>query len=165
MSKVNSIRITILIEKSAIAQAKQPVIPEAATTENGKKPKKKKGLEELDLDYEEMFDDDQEEDIIVEEESESSLDEANLAEDGKMIKHNLEQEEEPAKPMNLNFEVEIVPEDKNIDDDDSSMASIFGDEVGDEEGGEVGSKRGLGESTINGDSGLATEAKRQKKSS
>jgi hypothetical protein len=111
--------------------------------------------------------------VIVAEESESSLDEDNLAEDGKLVKHIQEQEEEPARPMNLNFEVEQgVEESKDDDDSDSSMASIFGDGDEDENedingGGsataEVGSKRSIGESSITGVDGY--DAKRQKKSS
>ena len=85
------------------------------------------------------------------------------------MKHIQEQEAEPAKPMNLNFEVEQVADDSRDagEESDSSMASIFGDggDVDDEDGGgsyDVGSKRTIGESTITAD-GNGGDAKRQKK--
>lgn len=156
----------ISIEKSSLALQKQPAIAE----QNEKcQNKKKKGLEEKDLDFEEMFDDDQEEDHVAEEESESSLDENNLCDDGKLIKNQiLEQDaESKEKPMNLNFEVEVVAEEsKDGDGSDSSMASIFGEQEENEEGSasqEVGSKRTLTESTVNESGAQSGEIKRQKK--
>ena len=52
--------------------------------------RKKKGLTEKDLDYNEMFDDDQEEDVMVEDDEFD--DDDNLTEDGKAMQKNILQE-------------------------------------------------------------------------
>jgi hypothetical protein len=51
--------------------------------------RKKKGLTEKDLDFEQMFDDDQDEDLIIEEDEEVEEDEENLSEDGRKMKELL----------------------------------------------------------------------------
>ena len=137
--------------------------------------RKKKGLTEKDLDFEEMWDDDEEEDQVVLEEDDPSENEDALSEDGRKMKVLLGDrvnEDDTVKPMNLNFEVESQAaqgfnvtqskeEDENeageAEESDSSMASIFGDDEvnpdGDDgdENSEVGQKRTAGEAKISTD--------------
>ena len=61
--------------------------------------RKKKGLTEKDLDYEEVFDDDNEEDVFGDSEEVAEDDEDQLSEDGKKIKIAWKGEEDlPQQP-------------------------------------------------------------------
>ena len=117
--------------------------------EAAKRRKKKKGLTEKDLDFEQEFDDDQDEDN-VKDESDFGDDDDNLSEDGKKIQLALkegdaEEQAQIQKPLNLNFTEHEADDDEeekgdNAEDSDSSMASIFGDDDA-EALPEVGTKR------------------------
>ena len=127
-----------------------------------RKLKKKKGLTEKDLDFEQEFDDDQEEDVIPAEDEEAEEEEENLSEDGRKMKKTLKDEEEamPVRPMNLEFTIEQgdkeeeeeprqeeEEEEEKDDESDSSMASIFGEDDQESVRSEpVGQKRTFGQS-------------------
>jgi len=53
--------------------------------------KRKKGLTEKDLDYDEVFDDDNDEDAIKEDDDDDDENEENLSDDGKKVKDALKE--------------------------------------------------------------------------
>eukprot|EP00347_Sterkiella_histriomuscorum_P018503 403345264 len=134
------------------------------------KKKKKKGLTEKQLDFEEIFDDDNEEDVFGESDNiDDEEEEENLSEEGKQLKTAIKEQEKNAPEggqnplfnnnrLNLNFQVEEedneeVKDDSKADgnDSDSSLDPALQEDQDDDDSNDqnsVGGKRSVGQSSL-----------------